>query len=102
MLHAALPFVCMDTGLMVRELNDALYLFLISPLGSRPIPAQLFTAFPCLAKQISLSPVTKHVPMVRKQFCDITSLSEENIGGGRNCMRNKYSGKVGITYIFLV
>lgn len=35
MLHAALPFVCMDTGLMVRELNDALYLFLISPLGSR-------------------------------------------------------------------
>lgn len=33
MLYAALPSVHIDTGFLVSQLNDAPYLFLISPFG---------------------------------------------------------------------
>ena len=94
-LYAALSLVHVDTGFVVGKLNDTPHLLLISPLGSGQ------TAVLCLAKQISLSPVINRVPTVRKRSYDVTGLLEETMGKERIWMRNKNSGRVGITCLFL-
>lgn len=103
-LHAAFLLVCRDTGFVVSQVNAPCLSLLDTSSGERTDPSlyktpQLFAAFLCLAKQISLSAVLNCTPMVQKQSCDGCDLLGEAMGGERNWMRNRCSGKLGTGFM---